>query len=451
MFTTCSTSYNIDRHLMPFMSDCSFYAHLSQQMMKRPTKEIPTAAVAYDARSETIVLYYNPDFMETLTDGQTRGVIKHEFSHVVFGHLTTRRKDKARLWNVATDLAINSMIVTFANASNKNAIIKDELPEFALLPGKFPKMPDGRTLSAEEKAAMPMALAIEQFPEMMSSDFYYAELLKLAREEAKKGKGSGDGDFDPDGEPFEGEGWDSMDDHENWDNGVTEENRSYVESKVRDMVRKAVHHADQTSNGWGNISADIRESIRASVNSVIDWRAVLRQFIGNIIRGQKTSSIKRINRRFPYVHPGTKRGYVAKLLLARDESGSVSDEMLCDFFTEMAGLTRKVEIDFVPFDCNCDVKDVVRWKRGQAPPGAATTRTKCGGTNFSAPTEVFNDPKNRGRWDGLLILTDGQADTPIQCRGKRGWVLGKGCNLAFTSTELQIKVSREQQIQGAWR
>lgn len=463
MFKQCETDFNLERHLIPFLQDCAFFAELSRQLTKIPTLDMPTAAVAYDPKSDQITLYYNPQFLDSLSNWEIRGVLTHEFYHFVFGHLAARRKDRSRLWNVATDLAINSIIIK--NAGKPRDAGEDSrdarpLPRFALVPGQWPTKPDGRELSKEEKEGAELAALIASFPDMQASEWYYNKILEKAKSKSKKGKGKpdnqkgqgGPGQGEPgddDGDMF-GEDWiDSMDDHDSWDD-VPEEQREYVEGKVKSIIERAVRHADQLSTGWGSIPAELRADIRRSIESVINWRAVLRQFIGTLVRGGRTTSIKRINRRYPYIHPGIKRGYTAKLLIARDESGSVSNEMLAEFFGELSVLTKKVEIDFLPFDCSAREKDIVRWTKGNIPE-KATKRTRGGGTDFNAPSRIFNDPKNRGRWDGMLILTDGMAPVPGPVRGKRGWVLGTGCKLEFQTTELQVFVTKDKPMSGAWR
>lgn len=480
MFKQCETDFNIERHLIPFLQDCPFFAELSRQLAKVATKDIPTAAVAYDFEYDQVTMFYNPDFLASLANSEVRGILTHEFYHLVFGHLAARRKKPSRLWNVATDLAINSIIVENTPKGFKSGRDTRALPDFALIPGQWPtvmeKTEDGmvsRELSAEEKEGAKMAAAIASFPPLQASEWYFERLLQAAKEELKemkskgkggKGKGapeSGKGepsDNEDDGEGEGDDGWDegdmekwinSMDDHDPWDN-VPEEKREYVSGKVKAIVEKAVRHADSQSTGWGNIPAELRSDIRKSVSTVINWRTVLRQFIGNLMRGGRTTSIKRINRRYPYVHPGIKRGYRAKLLIARDESGSVSNEMIEAFFAELSSLTKQVNIDFVPFDCECSEGDIVPWTRGSTP-SKASVRTRGGGTDFNAPSRVFNDPKNRGRWDGLLIMTDGVAPKPDSVRGKRGWILADGCKLEFTSDELQVFVEPNRPIEGAWR
>ena len=61
--------------------------------------------------------------------------------------------------------------------------------------------------------------------------------------------------------------------------------------------------------------------------------------------------------------------------------------------------------------------------------------------------------KNRGRWDGYLILTDGECGAPVPSRVKRGYVLSKGHKLMFDNRDLQVKLENEggQKYNGAWR
>jgi predicted metal-dependent peptidase len=442
MYKQVSHEFDLDRHLMAFLQESAFYAELSRHITKVCTDDIPTMGVAFDKEFDRITLYWNEKFTAGLPSSQVRGVLKHEFSHLVFGHLTGRRKTPHKIWNIATDLAINSLIVDQARENHT-----DVLPDFALLPGRALKTTgDQKQLP---KGAIDLGPVIASMPKLMASEFYFEKLMAEANEQmSAPGFEPADGPGEP-GDIVCGPGQDSFDDHDAWDD-LSEEQREYVKQKLNGIVEKAVRAADSHSSGWGDIPAEIREQIRASVTNVVNWRQVLRQFVGNLVRGHKSTSIKRINRRYPYVHPGVKRGYVAKLLIARDQSGSVSNEMLEDFFGEMASLTKNVEVDILNFDCYANAKEIFPWRKGQIPE-RASKRERTGGTDFNAPTEVFNDPKNRGRWDGMLILTDGEAPAPGPCRGKRGWVLAKGCKLYFLSDELQIFVDKDKPLAGAWR
>ena len=426
MFSHTDTDFNLDRHLISFLQDSPFFAELSRHIRKTPTDDMPTAAVAFDPKYDDITLYWNPEFFRGMTDQEIRGVLTHEFYHLVFCHLTTRRKPEGKMWNVATDLAINSIISGHANMA---------LPAGGLMPGVFPSPPEGREWTKEEKDAMPIAQLIASFPKDQSSEWYFEKLKDKVEEERKKGNTSAGGELD------------SFDDHSGWDQ-VPEELKDMVAGKVQAAVEKAVKHADSQANGWGNIPAELRDAIRRSVTNIVDWRSVLRQFIGNISRGERTTTIKRINKRYPYIHPGAKRGYVAKLLIAIDQSGSVDDGQLALFFSELSSLTKKVSVTVLPFDCSADIRDAFEWKRGSK---VEAKRVRGGGTDFNAPTKVVNDPKNRGKWDGMLILTDGECSKPAPSRVKRGWVVSPGRKLEFTTDELTITLDPTPKKSGAWR
>jgi predicted metal-dependent peptidase len=485
MFSYCDTDYNIDRHLISFLQDAPFFAEMSRYIRKVPTTDLPTAGVAFDQEYDDITLYWNPDFFRSLSDQEVRGVLLHEFYHLVFCHLTNRRKTPHKMWNISTDLAINSIIV--AGDTKQYA-----LPKGGLIPGVFPEGPEGRTFTKEEKDAMPMASLIASFPHAQSSEWYFSRLKEKAEQVQQQmqdncpvhGKGNtpGQGKNDPNnsdvgnqpdnsknnpggkGDDHDhggdhkhddngqqctcGEGWlDSMDDHSGWDQ-IPEDIKEAVEGRVRGIVEKAVRKADAQANGWGSIPASLREDIRKSVSRIVDWRGVLRQFIGSLERGNKTSSMKRINKRYPYIHPGSKRGYTAKLLIAVDQSGSVSNEMLSLFFGELAALTKRVSVTILPFDYTVADKDMIEWRKGTNPD---IKRVRGGGTDFEAPTKFANDPKNRGRWDGMLILTDGECSKPSTSRIKRGWVLGQGRKLSFPTDEITISIDPNPHKSGAWR
>jgi len=499
MFSHCDTDFKLDRHLISFLQDSPFFAELSRYIRKVPTKDLPTAGVAYDQEFDDLTLFWNPDFFAGLSDSEIRGVLIHEFYHLVFQHLSHRRKTPPKMWNIATDLAINSIIVS---GENKSAT----LPKGGLVPGVFPVPPGDRDFTKEEKDAMPLAQLIESFPPAQASEWYFerlkqkAEQVQQQRKDScprhgkgqgqpqpsggdpqnnsensdggnkggkKKGdqkgtsgdeKGSGNQPGGDHGEGHDhadsgapctcGEDWlDSMDDHSGWEQ-IPEELREKVKGQITQAVERAVRKADAQANGWGNIPANLREEIRKSVTRVVDWRNVLRNFVGSLERGNSTTSMKRINKRYPYIHPGKKRGYTAKLLIAVDQSGSVSDTMLSLFFGELASLTKRVSVTVLPFDYTVAEKDMVEWKKGTNPD---IKRVRGGGTDFEAPTRFANDPKNRGRWDGMLILTDGECTKPGPSRIKRGWVLGQGCQLHFATDEITISLDPNPQKSGAWR
>lgn len=511
--------FSIDKYLLSFLSENVFYAEISRRIQKVSTTRIPTAAVMWDPRLDNLCLLYNPKFLEQYSARQIRGILKHEYNHITFGHLSARRREPPRMWNVATDLAINSLIY----AEEKASYIKDDdlpLPKCALVPGQPVYLADlERKMSKEEESARPIAALIHSFSPLLSSEDYFNALQEESEKhppktcdkcqgtgkvpkdnegkDEKKDKGdkddeesdekgsgddedkkeNGDGESEGDGDSKDegdspgdghghgegdqpcpqcggqgecrgGDGWiDSMDDHSMWDD-IGDDEREYVEARARNIVEKAVEKADQEQNGWGNIPNNISSEIRKSISRIVPWRSVLRQFLGTLLPGGRTTSIKRINRRYPWIHPGVKRARAPGLLVAIDQSGSVNDTMLALFFAELTQLAKLCDIDILPFDCYADKKEIWRWKKGtQTPKG----RERTGGTDFDAVTNIVNDPSCRGRWDGVLIVTDGECSEPQNTRIQRGWVLPPGHVMQWETNELQVFVEQKKAMKGAWR
>ena len=374
--------FDLDKYIYDLLKSEPFFAEISRHVEKRSSTAIPTAGVRVTSDGQFEMLY-NPAFFGKLTREQRAGVIKHEFYHLVFGHVTDRLPEgkMTKKWNIATDLAINSHI-------------KDELPAMACVPGVGP---------------------FKDLPLFESSEWYYNN---LPQQDDKNGKGLGEGSPDGSGEGMPD---DSFDDHSQWgeNSDIADPTvKEMAKERLREMMRSAAEEANKSSQGWGSVSSSCRKDIMDRINGKIDWRSVLRYFIKTSQRAAKTSTVKRINKRYAYIHPGQKVQRHAKIAISIDQSGSVSDEMLEAFFSELNNLAKIATFTVVPFDTEVDEKLVYVWKKGMA---RKKERVKYGGTDFDAPTKYVND---KG-FDGHIVLTDMQAPKPINSKCQRMWMSTK--------------------------
>jgi len=152
-----------------------------------------------------------------------------------------------------------------------------------------------------------------------------------------------------------------------------------------------------------------------SIATHIDWRSVLRYFVKTSQRADKRSTPRRINRRFPKIHPGKRVRRHAKIAISIDQSGSVSDAMLAAFFSELNNLATIAEFTVIPFDTEVAEDKVYTWKRGES---RVWERVLTGGTCFNAPTNYVNERN----FDGHIILTDMMAPKPVASRCQRMWL-----------------------------
>jgi predicted metal-dependent peptidase len=129
-------TFDLNKHVARLLMDEPFFAALSRQIEKKPSEAIPTAGVRVNPDSATFEMLYNPSFFEGLSDSHRAGVLKHEFYHLVFEHVTGRLPEEGmtKLWNIATDLSINTHL-------------QGELPEMCCMPGvgPFEDMPEGKS------------------------------------------------------------------------------------------------------------------------------------------------------------------------------------------------------------------------------------------------------------------------------------------------------------------
>jgi hypothetical protein len=68
----------------------------------------------------------------------------------------------------------------------------------------------------------------------------------------------------------------------------------------------------------------------------------------------------------------------------------------------------------------------IEWRRGQNVP---PVRHRYGGTSFNAVAKHAQE--NAGKFDGYIVLTDGECSSPGPSRLRRAWVIVPGRSLAF--------------------
>ncbi len=401
--TARNKEFDLNMHTAKLLMEEPFFAAISRRIDKRASRAIPTAGVMVNPDTAHFEMLYNPDFFARLTTRERLAVLKHEFYHVIFKHVTERMPDgvKMKRWNIATDLAINSHI--------------EDLPEGGLVPGKagtiFESMPSGE-----------------------SAEWYLKNLPEDVGNQSEPGRES-DPSGESDQESGSGEGPETLDDHSGWDK-CPQDIRDIANERVKDIVKSAAEEAS-ANNSWGSVSSQTRTDIIKSLKTKIDWRKVLRYFIKASQKANKKSSVRRINRRYPYVHPGKKSDRVARVAISIDQSGSVDDGMLSMFFAELNKLAELAEFTVIPFDNQVFEDKVYTWKKGEK---KKTERVLTGGTCFDAPTRYVNDRN----FDGHIVLTDMYAPKPKRSNCQRMWMTTEYCanNSYFATSEKVVTIDK---------
>jgi len=398
---TDPTPFNLNMHTARLLMREPFFAALSRRIDKTPTTALPTAGVRVNPHTQQFELLYNPEFMGALIDEHKLGVLMHEFYHIILEHVTGRKPIDGlkRIDNIAMDLAING------------------LPEMA---GKLPNEANpGPEINGEPmRGVFPGEGPFVDLPPNMTYEWYLEALKKMGEEqqEGEGGQGEGQpGEGQPgDGDPFGGS--DSFDSHDGFGEGdaTTQE---IAKERLKDTIKKAAEEAQQARN-WGSVSSSMRQDILDRIATRVDWRKVLRYFVKTSQRADRRSTPRRLNRRFPRIHPGKRVRRHARIAISIDQSGSVDDAMLAAFFSELNELAEIAEFTVVPFDTEVPENSVYVWKKGTH---RRTERVLHGGTCFDAPTRYVNE----NGFDGHIVLTDMCAPKPISSNCQRMWMTTK--------------------------
>ena len=384
--------FNLNMHTARLLMREPFFAALSRRIDKIASTAIPTAGVRVNPDSAQFEMLYNPEFFASLSDEHKQGILMHEFYHLVFEHVTGRKPADGlkRIDNIAMDLAINCHI------SN-------------LLPSEATPGPEvnGEAM----KACIPGEGMFKDLPPYKTYEWYLEALKQMRDEQEQDGDGEGgQGSGDPFGD------MDSLDSHDEFGevDGTTQEIAS---ERMKDAIKKAAEEAEKARN-WGTVSSSMRGEIMDRIATKIDWRKVLRYFVKTSQRSDKRSTPRRLNKRYPRVHPGKRVRRHAKIAISIDQSGSVDDAMLAAFFSELNKLAEIAEFTVIPFDTAVAESKVYVWKKGQ---NKKTERVLTGGTCFNAPTKFVNERN----FDGHIILTDLMAPKPVPSACQRMWMTTK--------------------------
>ena len=171
------------------------------------------------------------------------------------------------------------------------------------------------------------------------------------------------------------------------------------------MITDIVHSTTQ----WGSISGGMVELIKKAADGKIDYRNVLRAFRSSILSQKRCLTRMRPSRRFGFEQMGSRYDFVTRLLIAIDTSVSVGSEELGRYFRIITTFFKYgvQEIDVLMFDCTVQGKPI---KLDEAKKNKQEFKVKGrGGTNFQAPIDYVKEYPN---YDGLIIITDGYAETP---------------------------------------
>ena len=366
-----------------------FYGLFVVGLNKSYIKSIPTAGVSKHGIG--VKLSINPDFFDSLNDKHQIGLIKHEVLHISFGHLILRDKyPDHKLFNIAADIEINQYIAD------------DYLPEGGLTLETFSDL---------------------DLPKKAGTDTYY-KLLQEAKEE---------GNCDALNDVLDQMNGDSQYDHQTWDefDDLTEADKKLVQKQVEHQLKET---AETTEKRRGNIPGELAgliERLRNIEPPKFNWKAFLRRFVGNSTISYTKKLRRKYNKRYN-ANPGLKIKFKNHVCVGVDTSGSVSNDELKEFMSELVHM-HKTGHKITVVQCDTQINSIEEFN-----PKKDWEVKGRGGTDFQPVIDHYNE---KGYYTSLIYLTDGEAYSPDDCPKNTLWVHSSRCNVNEELPGLKIQLN----------
>ena len=373
-------------------SYCRFFAHIvgkTRVILAEPHHKVPTAAVSPDG-----CMFFNPDFVDTLSDPELAGLVVHEALHpaLLCWKRQGNRKELLQLpdgqivtaWNLAHDFSFNGEIVQLAASCKSKGKIR--LPKFAALDSTY----DG-----------------------MAAEAIYEHLLKTAKK-APKGSGFyGALSGMPGGtKPGEGIGDDLRSDLSQTEIGkAAARGDKSAEAKLQNDWRVTViaaAMAHERRHGQGTLPGGFAKMVQDLKESKIHWSEKLSQWVGENGRKQDITW-RRPRRRFDpntlYL-PSWQRFGVDDVAILWDTSGSMNGRET-DILSEIQGMCDDLGLRLLVVVCDAQVHGIFR-----DIDKAADLIGKIkggGGSDFRPAFQALEDEN----FEGVVVaFTDGHITVP---------------------------------------
>lgn len=348
-----------------------FFATLALFARFIPTQQYPTAAT--DGKD----IFYNPDFLLSLTSPQQDGLLLHEVLHAALLHVLRIGVRDKEIWNIAADIVVNGIIIQQGYF---------ELPEGGI---RDPKL---EHLSVEE------IYELLQQQQECSHCLNNPDLLETSPpaplfvgEGGKNKHISGDSQVSPlSGETEEGL--------------LSEAKKAELENHWRNAMQQAAVIARTTNQG--KLPAGMERELGALDTAQLNWRSYLWRYLV-----KTPTDYTEFDRRFigRGLYLETLQGESVKVYVAVDTSGSIDNQQLRMFLSEVKGILNS----YPHLECELYYADADVYGAYELNPDSDIPQPQGGGgTSFIPFFDKISD-----RWDGMttgvcVYLTDGYGTFP---------------------------------------
>ncbi len=354
----------LEKALIELGKDSPFYLYVLLGMKRIVSGSVRTMAIGFSKNGD-VLLFINPK-IENKDVRFIKALLKHQVLHLINQHFLIKPKDKRdkKIWELAMDAAINQYI--------------PELDVFGVPLSLL--VEEGHGVDNEFIFAVPPP----QHPGE-TAEFYHDWMLKKYDELGR---------YDIEALP------ETYDEHDK----LPAEYPDMILELTKDRIGKAFNIYG------GDLPSGVKRLVEKFLQKpVLNWKVLLRRFIGVSVKGDKYTTPLRPNRRYDD-QPGWKYEYNSKLTVVVDTSGSIIEDEINAFLSEIEGLMRFFDGDVYLIQIDRVITMVSKYRKGKW----REMEIVGGGETDLQPAITYAEEKLRT--EGTVVFTDGHVDLPISKR-----------------------------------
>lgn len=356
-------------------------------------------------------LYYNPQWIDTLTTAEVQFALAHEALHCALGHFARRGHRVQRKWDLASDFAINPLLMDEGLKPPLGAQVLDLY----------------RGMAAEEiYPCIDDNLDNETFDDHAWDGDDGGQGGGGGEQSDAQGKGGGSDaeDIDPDagggtprakvgaGGTPNGELADNLDTPDGEqpnDSGPPPPLTAKERESLQQQWQRHLAAAAQRARESGKLSGNLARLTDAALAPRVSWRAALAQYLSQASRDDYTW-LRPSRREGDVIWPSL-RSHSGDIFVALDTSGSIGDDDLAQFVGELNAIKGTLPVRITLFACDAALHADTPWVCEPWDEFRLPQKFAGGGGTAFAP--VFDWIENNGGHpDALVYFTDAEGEIP---------------------------------------
>lgn len=338
------------------------------------------------ASTDGNTIFYNREYMESLTESERNFYLLHQLYHCIFMHPTRMVNKDSKVANIAADYLVNYYIDMEKEEFRRNQIM--------ITPPK-----DALMVESQEDKDLLEKLSFEQLYEILYKNMKKQEQNKNIDDNIESN----------------GEGKSGLGKNINYQNVkedlIRPKNVQKTSSNMRRIIQESIiTNKMQGNKSMGDMPGNLLRKIEDLIGTRLPWHKYLRRYLSNIASDDlsfDTPDKNHIYRELILPGPYEDENRLEDILFVIDTSGSISDDDLNNFMTQAYNICNDFNATgkVIFFDSIVqDIFDIDKDNFKKARPAGGE------GTNVDSAFSYIRDKKLK--YICAVVLTDGYFPRP---------------------------------------